>query len=282
MRCKSLRIFPNGSAFSVTGTALACLLAICVQPLVALPPQPLAPYVAQASAQASNDLSNDQVIQRIDAAVKARVEGIASYTVQELYSIYRNGEANPSAQVTVKTAYMRGVGKEYTPISATGSSILRSAVIDKVLANEKEMAKAANRENVAVTSANYEMQLQPGHITINGRDCVTVSLKARRKTTYLFNGKGWFDSSDYTLVRLEGAPAQSVSIFAGDAAGKRDYTKVDGFSMAQHAEMKTHNFLLGETIMKIDYSDYQIQLEPKSNAGVDSHPQAGSSASSSN
>jgi len=209
-------------------------------------------------------LQNDEVIRRIDSAVKARIDGIASYTVQELYSIYRNGEASPSAQVTVKTVYTRGAGKEYTPISATGSSVLRSAVIDKVLANEKEMAKAANRESVAVTSANYEMQLLPGHETINGRDCIMMNLKARRKVTYLFNGKGWFDAADFTLVHLEGAPAQSVSIFAGDAAGKRDYGRINGFSMAQHAELHTHNFLLGDTLMKIDYSDYQIQLEPRS------------------
>jgi len=108
------------------------------------------------------------------------------------------------------------------------------------------------------------MQLLPGHETINGRDCIMMNLKARRKVTYLFNGKGWFDAADFTLVHLEGAPAQSVSIFAGDAAGKRDYGRINGFSMAQHAELHTHNFLLGDTLMKIDYSDYQIQLEPRS------------------
>jgi hypothetical protein len=215
-------------------------------------------------------LENDQVIQRIDAAVRQRTERVASYTVQELYSIYRNGESSPSAQVTVKTAYKRSSGKEYTPVSATGSSFLRSIVVDRVLANEKEMAKAANRESVALTSTNYKMRLEPGHATINGRDCVIVDLKARRKAPFLINGKGWFDSSDFTLVHLEGSPAQSVSIFARDMAGNRDYTKVNGFSMAQHAEVHAHNFFFGDTLMKIDYTNYQIQLEPKASiAGSD-------------
>jgi len=236
---------------------LAILIVICASTSL-----PVASQSAPQSAQ-SSQLQDGEVIRRIDAAVKARVDHISGYTVQELYSIYRNGEANPSVQVTVRTTYNRDTGKDYTPISATGSSILRSAVIDKVLANEKEMAKAANRESVAVTSTNYEMQPLPGHISINGRDCVIVNLKARRKVSYLFNGKGWFDASDFTLVHLEGSPAQSVSMFAGDATGKRDYAKIDGFSMAQHAEMHTHNFLLGDTLMKIDYTDYQIQLEPR-------------------
>jgi hypothetical protein len=142
--------------------------------------------------------------------------------------------------------------------------MLRSIVIDKVLANEKEMARAENREKVAITSANYEMHLLPGKTIQNGRECVIMTLKARRKQTYLLNGKGWFDASDFTLVHLEGSPAQSVSIFAGDMAGKRDYDRIDGFSMAQHAELHSHSFLFGDTVMKIDYSEYKLDLEPSS------------------
>ena len=219
-------------------------------------------------AAAGQPLQNDEAIQRIDAAVKLRTDSIAGYTVQELYSIYRNGEANPSAQVMVKTVYNRETGKEYTPVSATGSSMLRSLVIDKVLTTEKEMAKAVNHGKVAVTSANYEMHLHPEHEAINGRDCIVMDMKARRKESSLLNGKGWFDAGDFTLVRLAGSPAQSVSMFAGDMAGERNYGRIGGFSMAEHSEMKTHNFMLGNTVMKIDYSDYKIELDPKSQAAT--------------
>jgi hypothetical protein len=200
------------------------------------------------------------MIERIDAAVRARTEGVEGYTVKELYSIYRNGDTTPAAQVKVRTIYTRGVGKEYTPVEQTGSALLRSVIVDHILANEKEMAKAANRETVSVTSANYEMRVEPGHVTINGRDCVVVDLKARRKTPYLFNGKAWFDLTDFTLVHLEGTPAQSLSIFAGETHGRRDYVKISGFSMAQHAEVRAHSFLFGDTIVKIDYTDYQLDL----------------------
>ena len=217
--------------------------------------------------QQTPSLSDAEIIQRIDAAVHARAANVASYTVQELYSIYRNGETTPSAQVTVKTNYTRAVGKEYTPISQTGSSVMRSVVVDKVLANEKEMAKAANRENIAITSANYEMHPEPGsvqqNVQFNGHACVIVDLKAKRKISYLFNGKGWFDATDFTLVHIEGSPAASPSFFAGQTGGVRDYAKVEGFSMAQHAEMRSHSFLFGDTLLTIDYTGYQIQLEPK-------------------
>jgi hypothetical protein len=208
----------------------------------------------------SNAPSDDEVIRRIDAAVHIRTSNISSYSVQELYSIFRNGEAAPSAQVTVKTVYTREAGKEYTPVAQSGSALLRNVIIDKVLANEKEMARAANRESVALTSANYEMHPEPGMVTINGRQCILVDLKARRKISYLFNGKAWFDSTDFTLVHIEGSPAASPSFFAGSTGGRRDYIKIDGFSMAQRAELKSHSFLFGNTVLSIDYSNYQIQL----------------------
>jgi hypothetical protein len=212
--------------------------------------------------------SDAEIIQRIDAAVHARTTGVAAYTVQELYSIYRNGETTPGVQVTVQTHYTRDAGKDYTPISQTGSTILRNIVVDKVLANEKEMARAANRESVALTSANYEMHPEAAtvqqNVQFNGRPCIIVDLKARRKISYLFNGKGWFDATDFTLVHIEGSPAASPSFFAGQTGGVRDYAKVEGFSMAQHAEMRSHSFLFGDTLLKIDYTGYHIQLQPQS------------------
>ncbi len=216
--------------------------------------------------QQAPSLPDAEIIQRIDAAVLVRATHVAAYTVQELYSIYRNGETTPSAQVTVRTNYTRAIGKEYTPISQTGSSMMRSVVVDKVLAHEKEMAKAANRENVAITSANYDMHPEPGTVQFNGHRCVIVDLKARRKISYLFNGKGWFDATDFTLVHIEGSPAAAPSFFAGQTGGVRDYAKVEGFSMAQHAEMRSHSFLFGDTLLKIDYTGYQIQLEPSTSA----------------
>jgi hypothetical protein len=180
------------------------------------------PVCGRAQSPVAPVLTQEQVIRGIDAAVQHRAQSVASYTVQELYSIYRNGEAAPSAQVTVKTVYTRNSGKEYTTVSSTGSSLIRSAVVDKVLAHEKEMAMASNRERVAITSSNYEMTLLPGIEWRNGRDCVVVELKARRKIPYLFNGKAWFDASDQTLVHIEGAPAASASFFAGETRGLRE------------------------------------------------------------
>lgn len=206
--------------------------------------------------------SDAEIIHGIDDSVSRRTNAISTYSVQEQYSLYRNGDTTPAAEETIKTVYTRAVGKEYTPIAQSGSAFLRGAVIDKVLAGEKDLNLAANRDGALITSKNYDLQPQPGAVDLNGHQCILVTLKPLRKSPHLFTGKMWIDASDYTVVRLEGAPSQSPSIFAGQTTVARDYIKIDGFSMATHAEAHSHTFLFGDTILKIDYTNYKIQQDP--------------------
>jgi hypothetical protein len=222
----------------------------------------LAVAAAFAQQPAPTTKTDAEIIRGIDVSVSRRTNAISTYTVQEQYSLYRNGDTTPAAEETIHTVYTRAVGKEYTPIVQSGSAFLRSAVIDKVLAGEKDLNLAVNREGALITSKNYDLQPQPGVVELNGRTCIVVTLKPLRKSPHLFTGKMWIDASDSTVVRLEGAPSQSPSIFAGQTTVARDYIKIDGFSMATHAEARSHTFLFGDTLLKIDYTNYKIQLDP--------------------
>jgi len=204
------------------------------------------------------ELTSQQIIQRIDNAVYQRSKSITGYTVEEHYSIFRSGQTEPAAQETVKTVYTRAAGKDYTPTARSGSALLRSTVLDKVLASEKELNLPANREGSWITSANYEMGPQPGRVQVNGRSCILVTLKPKRKSQHLFGGKLWVDASDFTVVRLEGTPSQSPSWVAGQTSVTRDYAVVDGFSMATRAEARSHSFLFGDTLLTIEYVGYHI------------------------
>jgi hypothetical protein len=43
----------------------------------------------------------------------------------------------------------------------------------------------------------------------------------------------------------------------------RQYANMSGFSQATHVRAVSNSFILGQTIVKIDYKDYQIQLYPR-------------------
>jgi hypothetical protein len=210
-------------------------------------------------------LSDEEIVKRVDAAVYQRFNSVTGYTVREQYSLFRNGETTPAAQETIQTVYDRSTGKTYTPVSQSGSAILRSAIIDHVLAAEKEVNLPANREGALITSHNYDLKPEPGSVEKNGRQCIVVDLHPRRKSSHLFTGKAFVDAADFTVVHIEGAPSQSPSFLAGETTVSRDYAKIDGFSMATHAEARSHSFLFGDTLITIDYSGYKIDSTPAAN-----------------
>jgi hypothetical protein len=223
---------------------------------------PVVALLVSAQTTVPSAASSQEVIQGMDAAVKSREAIVSGYTVKDHYAIYRNGDPNPSAEMTVQTTYKRGSGKTFTTLSESGSGLLRSTVIHKIIESEKEMSLSPVRETVLLNSANYEITPEPNEVQLNGHACRIVDLKARQKNPHLFNGKAWLDATDYTIVRLEGSPSQAPSFFAGDSTVARDYSKIEGLAMATHAEAHSHSFLLGNTILKIDSTDYQIQRNP--------------------
>src|ERR1035438_7921371 len=167
--------------------------------------------IAAIPAQQPNSAS---VVQLVDAAVKARVDHVAGYTVIEHYAVYRgNDETHPAAETTVRTEYKEETGKSYTILSQSGSTFIQNHVLATILDREKEINLPGNREHSWITSANYEMQLKSGVLErIDERDCLAVAIKPRHKAPNLIEGTVWVDAKDGSIVRLEGAATQSPSI----------------------------------------------------------------------
>jgi len=217
------------------------------------------PASARSQAQQPGEAS---IVQGVDAAVKARLDGIAGYTVTEHYSVFRNNdETHPAAEMTVKTTYRRETGKEYKILSESGSEIIRRFVLDSILENEKRINQPGVREGAWLTSANYGMKLMPGDPQrIDGHDCYALSLNPRQKAPNLIVGTIQVDVKDESIVRLEETASKSISVFTGPTQLMRQYEKVDGFAQATHARAESVSTLFGKTVVTIDYRDYETQL----------------------
>ena len=204
------------------------------------------------------------IIQKVDAAVKARVDGILGYTDTEHYAVYRNhDEVHPVAEMTVKTTYRQDSGKSYAILSQSGSQIIRNMVLGSILDNEKHINLPGIREGSWITSANYEMKLQSGATqSLNGRECYLLRLIPKRKAPYLVDGTLWVDSRDGAIVQLQGMASKSASYLTGPTQMMRQYTNIYGFAEATQARAVSNSFLFGQTVVTIDYRDYRIQLRP--------------------
>ncbi len=202
------------------------------------------------------------MIRQIDSAVAARVDNILEFTDVEHYSVYRGGdETHPAAEMTVRDTYRKGVGKEYTTLSESGSGLILRFGLKPLIDNEKTINLPGNWEKSWFTSANYEMKLKPGGVQrLNGRDCFVFAITPRAKAPNLIIGTLWADTKDGSLVQIEGDSSKSPSAFAGTTHMMRQYTNINGFAMAMHARAQSTSMLFGQTVVTIDYRDYHLQL----------------------
>jgi hypothetical protein len=212
----------------------------------------------------AQQLDASSVIQRIDAAAHARYDNVLGYTVTEQYAVFRNNdETHPAAEMTVKTLYRKGVGKSYTILSQTGSSILQKFLLAPLLDSEKNINLPGNIEKSWFTSANYEMTLKPGAVQqLDGRNCLAVAMTPRQKAPNMIEGTLWVDAADGSIVQIEGVASRSPSFLSGAPHVMRHYTNMNGFAMATHARALSSSILFGTTALTIDYRDYQVQLLP--------------------
>lgn len=212
----------------------------------------------------AQQVSAASLIQQVDASVKARTDNVEGYAVTEHYAVYRsNDEIHPVAEMTVITTYQKDSGKSYNIVSQTGSEIIRNFVLDAILNNEKLLNQPGIREGTWITSANYEMTLKPGGTQrLDGRDCFVVTLTPKRKADYLIEGILWVDAKDGSIVQVQGKASKSSSVFTGPTQVVRQYENIGGFAQATHVRAVSNSFMLGQTIVKIDYQNYHIQLRP--------------------
>ncbi len=204
------------------------------------------------------------VIQEVDAAVKARIDHLAGYTVTEHYAVYRGkDEIHPVAEMTVNTTYKQESGKSYVIVSQSGSALVRDLVLSAILDNEKHLNEPGVREGAWITSANYEMKLQPGGPqALDGRDCLILALIPKRKASYLIEGSLWVDARDGSIVQLEGTASKNSSLVTGPTQMVREYANIGGYPEATHLRAESSSFMFGETIVKVDYRDYHVELRP--------------------
>jgi hypothetical protein len=135
--------------------------------------------------------------------------------------------------------------------------------LGSILDEEKRLSQPGNREGAWLTSANYEMKLKPGGPErLDGRECLVLAIAPRRQAPNLLSGTLWVDAKDDSIVQVQGIASKSPSIFTGPTQMMRQYANVSGFAMATHARAVSNSYLLGRTVVTIDYRDYQIQLRP--------------------
>jgi len=203
------------------------------------------------------------LIQRIDAANEQRYANVLGFTDTEHYQVFRgDDQAHPAAEMTVKVTYRKGVGKTYDILSQSGSKIIQKFGLDPLLENEKAINDPAVVKNSWFASANYDMKVKAVESKqIDGRTCVALAITPKRKAPNMIDGTLWVGAQDGKIAQVEGEASKSPNPFAGTTHMRREYTLIQGYSMARHARAESTSPIIGRTVVTIDYTDYQLTTQ---------------------
>jgi len=216
--------------------------------------------LVRASGQ-SQEPDSAAVIRAVDAAVASRSENVLGFTDIEHLAVYRGSdEVHPAAEMTVRDTYKRGVGKEFTVISEGGSAILLHFGLKPLLDSDRTINQPGNVESSWFNSANYAMTSKAGGVQkLDGRDCFLLDIKPKEEAPNLIIGTIWVDARDGTLVKVDGVASKNPSALSGTTHMMRQYSNINGYSMALHARAESDSALFGRTVVTIDYTSYKLE-----------------------
>jgi hypothetical protein len=156
----------------------------------------------------------------------------------------------------------------FTVLQRSGSLQL-AGIVERVLASEEDISVPAKRGDHEISPANYRARFR-GTETIAGRFCYVIDLLPRRKSKYLIEGTLWIDPASYGIVRLQGSPSASVSIWVGTPHITQEFSEIGGLWLPTCTRFVSSGRLLGASELEIRYTDYQIHNVDTTEAGLDS------------
>ena len=210
-------------------------------------------------------LGGDEIFARLEKENEIRTVKLRGYSSIRRYSVYERDKPS-DAEIKVKMDYVSPATKNFQVLSQRGAGWIDRWVFRSLIHAEQEAASEKRKSESAISSVNYEAKLI-GEEQSQGRDCYLLGLHPKRRDKFLIDGKIWVDKQDFAIVKLEGEPAKSFSLWVKQAHLVREYQRIGEFWLQSKDETNAQIRVVGEYFMKIEYSDYSINGKNQSLAG---------------
>jgi hypothetical protein len=213
-------------------------------------------------------LPGDEIAARLMSRNAERAQKLLHVdSVREYNLDYTGFPSSLSAHMQVKASYTAPGTKQFTVISESGSSLIRKHVLHRLLESEQEATSdAANRDAVALTTANYRFSLL-GCATGESRPLYVMSVQPLRETKFLYRGTIWIDSQDFAVTRIEAEPAKNPSFWTLRSQIHHQYQKIGEFYLPESNRTVTDVRLGGKAVLTIRYLDYKLPEQLASGTG---------------
>ncbi len=148
-------------------------------------------------------LTLPQVIEKLIQKNAERAKALENYRGKRVYVLeYAGFPKTLHAEMVVEMTYTAPAQKEFTIVSESGSKWVVKRVLKRLIDEETEAQKAANRLSVELTSRNYDF-LSLEHQSGAGGCAYIVTIQPKVASKFLYRGRIWVDDQDFAVCRIE-------------------------------------------------------------------------------
>jgi len=213
------------------------------------------PQLAQPSAMLPL-MSPELALQTYASRSARQTSDLASYTATSVIHA-ELPETKQQGEYEVKRQYSAPKSLLFTALHFTGDTFVKANVILRLMQSEVDHVQKDDGRLVAVTDANYKFSYK-GLRELDGRPVHIYQLKPHKKRLGLIRGIMSLDARTGSLVRLEGVPAKSPSVFLSKIKLEQDYADFGPFTLPVHVHSEAKASIVGKTIVDVYHRDYQV------------------------
>jgi hypothetical protein len=201
-------------------------------------------------------VTESQVFAELAAHNAQRTSALHDYNVLRTYQVI-DLKGKVHAEEVGRMDFLAPDKKTFTVDSESGSGLVRHMALNPLITSEIEAAAGKQHHDSAISADNYSLSLL-GEQQVGAYRCFVAEVLPKRKDTYLFEGKLWIDVDEYSVVRIEGHPANKLSFWIQRADFVRQYQKIDEFWLPQKDQTLVQVRPYGKKVLTIDHRNYVV------------------------
>jgi len=155
----------------------------------------------------------------------------------------------------------------FKAVRFTGDTFVKTNVITRLLQSEVDHLQKDDPALNAISPANYKFSYK-GTNELQGRMVHVYQLKPRQKRVGLFKGRIYVDVYSGSMVRAEGRPVKSPSLFIKKVDFVQDYADIGPFTLPVHVHSEATARIVGRAIVDVYQRDYQPVANSVTNTAV--------------
>jgi hypothetical protein len=149
------------------------------------------------------------IVERLEDGQHQNPARSRPYEVTREYKVFRGNDKQPTSEIMAQIDFVPPDRKTYK-ITQTQGSLRGEKMVRELLDREMESAKKGPASEISRT--NYEFVFLK-HENFGIVPAYVLQIVPKRKDKYLLRGQIWLDASTFRILRIEGIPAKSPSIW---------------------------------------------------------------------